>query len=1073
MRISRLFAVLLMSGLFAASCELQEPVRPDVKYSQFYVETEQPTQSEPGTKTFADENGMVLWVNGDLVSVFEKKSYATKYRYDGGTGTTGGMLTKIPDSGSVTGTDVSHYYAVYPYETFNGLDNSENLILKIRNEQTWDYCSFGSGDNLMVAVSDDNKFQFKNVGGYIVLRLYGEGGVSSITLQGNNNEILAGDVKVTASIGGEPTVAMQKGSRYTTYKSVTLQCDDPVELTGSTKDTPVEFWFVTPATTFTQGLSFVVTDPDGNTFEKSTSNEIVVQRSHSKPLKTQVDFTASMKVAFADANFKAYCVENFDTDGDGEISYAEAKVVTNININTENIASLKGIEHFENLQNLTCRPEYNSYTPGHSWHLYNSNGGEIIGLLTTLDLSKNTKLKTLKCDGNQLSNLEVSHNTALMGLHCEYNQLTSLDVSHNTALTNLSCEANQLTDLDVSQNTALTDLNCGYNQLTSLDVSQNGALEYLSCFSNQLTTLNVSQNLALTRLACGFNPLTSLDVSHNTALTSLNCSYNQLTSLDVSHNTALTSLNCSYNQLTSLDVSHNTALKYLDCYWNQLASLDVSNNATLIRLVCYANQLTSLDVSNIQKFKELDCAPMNDKSGNNLLQFLYIANGQNIPNITENRSADYIPSETEIVTNVIQFADANFKAYCVENFDTDGDGEISYVEALAVTSISCEYKGIQSLSGIEYFANLTYLSCSSNQLTSLDVSQNTALENLYCSDNQLTSLDVSGATALTYLRCGYNQLTNLDVSHNVELRVLECHHTPLTRLEVSGATALTHLICEANQLTSLDVSHNTELAALQCGGNQLTSLDVSGATALTTLNCGSNQLTSLDVSQNTALQSLYCDDNQLTSLDVSNNSALSSLSCQDNMPYITIFVSEGQIFSSFLYDDSASFVEKGAPVPVGNIVFGDSSFKAYCVNEFDKDGDGEVSYAEALIVTGISCPNINIQSLSGIEFFRNLTSLNCSSNQLSNIDVSQNTALTSLWCSYNQLTDLDVSHNTALTHMNCSSNHLTSLDVSQNTALHGLYCQSNPTLTEIWMKTGQIISDFSYDTDVAILKYKD
>ena len=523
MRISRLFAVLLMSGLFAASCELQEPVRPDVKYSQFYVETEQPTQSEPGTKTFADENGMVLWVNGDLVSVFEKKSYATKYRYDGGTGTTGGMLTKIPDSGSVTGTDVSHYYAVYPYETFNGLDNSENLILKIRNEQTWDYCSFGSGDNLMVAVSDDNKFQFKNVGGYIVLRLYGEGGVSSITLQGNNNEILAGDVKVTASIGGEPTVAMQKGSRYTTYKSVTLQCDDPVELTGSTKDTPVEFWFVIPATTFTQGLSFVVTDPDGNTFEKSTSNEIVVQRSHSKPLKTQVDFTASMKVAFADANFKAYCVENFDTDGDGEISYAEAKVVTNININTENIASLEGIEHFENLQNLTCRPEYNSYTPG---HLYNSNGGEIIGLLTTLDLSKNTKLKTLKCDGNQLASLNVSQNTALTSLDCALNQLTSLDVSHNTALTSLYCYSNQLTSLDVSQNTALKTFWCFSNQLSSLDVSHNTVLTTLECYSNQLTSLDVSHNTALTRLSCSSNQLTSLDVSHNPALKTLYCNSN-------------------------------------------------------------------------------------------------------------------------------------------------------------------------------------------------------------------------------------------------------------------------------------------------------------------------------------------------------------------------------------------------------------------------------------------------------------------------------------------------------------------------------------------------------------------
>ena len=580
MRTKQSFAVLLFAILVAVSCEMEEMVRPVERYGKFYVETESPSQCEAETKTFADENGMVLWVNGDLVSVFNRKSYATKYRYDGGTGTTGGVLTEVPESNPSTGTDVSHYYAVYPYETYNGLDNSENVITKIRNVQTWDDCSFGPGDNLMVAVSDDNRFQFKNVGGYVVLRLYGEGSVSSITLEGNNNEILAGDVKVSTVLGGDPTVTMQKGSRYTTYKQVTLECDDPVDLTGSTKDAPVEFWFVIPATTFTQGLSFVVTDPEGRTFEKSTDKEIAVVRSHMKPLKTAVDFTASEKVVFADANFKAYCVENFDTDEDGEISMAEARVVESIDVNTDNITSLGGIEHFVNLQHLSCMGSY-------------SNGSQ--GQLTSLDVSHNTALIWLYCRGNQLTNLDVSQNTALTRLWCYDNQLTSLDVSQNTALTNLNCGNNQLTSLDVSQNPALNYLYCNGNQLASLDVSQNPALTYLDCYGNQLTSLDVSHNIALTRLYCCDNQLTSLDVSHNTALTGLRCYNNQLTSLDVSHNTALTSLGCFDNQLTSLDVSHNTALTTLYCYNNHLTSLDVSYNTALTSLFCSSNpQLTEI-----------------------------------------------------------------------------------------------------------------------------------------------------------------------------------------------------------------------------------------------------------------------------------------------------------------------------------------------------------------------------------------------------------------------------------------------------------------------------------------------
>ena len=49
-------------------------------------------------------------------------------------------------------------------------------------------------------------------------------------------------------------------------------------------------------------------------------------------------------------------------------------------------------------------------------------------------------------------------------------------------------------------------------------------------------------------------------------------------------------------------------------------------------------------------------------------------------------------------------------------------------------------------------------------MTSLDVSNNTALTYLYCHYNQLTSLDVSYCPALTDLLCYSNQLTSLDVS---------------------------------------------------------------------------------------------------------------------------------------------------------------------------------------------------------------------------------------------------------------------------------------------------------------------
>jgi Leucine-rich repeat (LRR) protein len=92
-------------------------------------------------------------------------------------------------------------------------------------------------------------------------------------------------------------------------------------------------------------------------------------------------------------------------------------------------------------------------------------------------------------------------------------------------------------------------------------------------------------------------------------------------------------LRCYNNELTTLDVSKNTALTALYCGGNQLTTLDVSNNTALTRLICSGNQLTSLDVSNNTALADLDCNPMNDANGNNLLETIYIANGQVINNL--------------------------------------------------------------------------------------------------------------------------------------------------------------------------------------------------------------------------------------------------------------------------------------------------------------------------------------------------------------------------------------------------------------------------------------------------------
>ena len=160
--------------------------------------------------------------------------------------------------------------------------------------------------------------------------------------------------------------------------------------------------------------------------------------------------------------------------------------------------------------------------------------------------------------------------------------------------------------------------------------------------------------------------------------------------------------------------------------------------------------------------------------------------------------------------------DPVFRTYVLENFDTDRDGKISRKEADAVLAIdlgrlcgeSSDTPAIESLAGVEHFRNLKQLilKCKDNQLTTLDLSENTALLTLNCGRNPIKTLDLTENRALSMLVCDYNQLTAFDLSQN---------------------TAMTQLFCGHNQLTALDLSENTELIRLGCSDNPLIRLNLS------------------------------------------------------------------------------------------------------------------------------------------------------------------------------------------------------------------------------------------------------
>ena len=106
----------------------------------------------------------------------------------------------------------------------------------------------------------------------------------------------------------------------------------------------------------------------------------------------------------------------------------------------------------------------------------------------------------------------------------------------------------------------------------------------------------------------------------------------------------------------------------------------------------------------------------------------------------------------------------------------------------------------------------------------------------------------------------------------------------------------------------------------------------------------------------------------------------------------------------------------------------------YVKNWLDRDNSQKFAYHHNY--SGSSFRTITITG-------KNITDLNCRKNQLTNLDVSNNSNLRELYCDNNQLTNLDVSKNTLLTKLNCSNNQLKSLDVSKNAAMIYLNCRLN------------------------------
>jgi len=178
------------------------------------------------------------------------------------------------------------------------------------------------------------------------------------------------------------------------------------------------------------------------------------------------------------------------------------------------------------------------------------------------------------------------------------------------------------------------------------------------------------------------------------------------------------------------------------------------------------------------------------------------------------------------------------------------------------------------------------------------------------------------------------------------------------------------------------------------------------------------------------------------------------------------------------------------------IAFDNNSSWNTCVT-IDTNHDGEIQVSEASLIVRLDISYSGLTDISGIQSFTNLTTLSCSNNQISNLNLIGLNYLNNLFCQNNQISNLNIaSQNLSwlvcrnnqlqninfsslpyLSQLDCSFNLLSSLNFTNNPQLDYLDCQNNQlsslilssNLTSLDCSNNQLtslditLSDFGYD----------
>ena len=274
--------------------------------------------------------------------------------------------------------------------------------------------------------------------------------------------------------------------------------------------------------------------------------------------------------------------------------------------------------------------------------------------------------------------------------------------------------------------------------------------------------------------------------------------------------------------ITGLDKIAELQAHHLD----GLKEVVTGNNTKLMALGLYYNKsLESVDASNMPALTSL--------------QTYYSPNIQTINTTNSPNLDDFNGLDNKSLNNFVGLSEnSKLRRFWatgskIESYDFSKMTNLRDLN-LANASVK-EIKGLSAAG-----ANLQFITLSSTNITSLDVSHNTGVKTINLSYafacTELKGLTAAGAN-LTQLLLVQTKISSLDISNNSNLTELDMY--------------------DVKTLTALDVTHNPNLIKLRLPMTSISTLDVSKCTKLTYLGVAHCKLSTLDIRHLTNLATFY------------------------------------------------------------------------------------------------------------------------------------------------------------------------------------------------------------------------